>query len=505
MHEIHTEVCRPQNFNEIRRVAGFDKIKSDFLPYLNDESKLSSNSCESLFFPKNEHELAEIVRVMSLNGTKITVAGARTGLVGGCVPNNGALVSLEVMNQVDGLYYSKGAEEWRVAAQCGISLKEFNQMVYTKNFIDLDRSKNEWVKKELNRFRQDENMYFYPPDPTEMSASLGGTVASNASGARTYRYGPTRDWVRRLRVMLPNGEVLNIPRGKYFSSPSGHFVIYDTKGRSLSFKVPQYSLPWTKSVAGLFSAPHMDLVDLFIGSEGILGIITLVEVALLHKEPKISIVQFTESDDQALDLVERLREETRLKLDFLEFYSASALELLRSRQKKDPNLVGMPPIPVKTGAAVFFEISFDPNDYSLDFSTLREVIEGVGQTLANSWAAYEPRELDRMKGFRHLLPETVSEVIAERKKKHPGLHRLSSDLAVPDQCLRTMWDVYRKGLENAGIDWVGFGHIGNNHIHISSMPRDEKELAAGLEIYAGFARKAVELGERRPPSTESAR
>lgn len=464
------------------------------MSYLNDESKLSSSSCDYLFFPKDEAELSGIIKAMASKGVKITVAGARTGLVGGCVPDGGALVSLELLNQAQRVYYAHEADEWRVAAQCGMSLRELSQMVYTKNFGSLERSGDESVWDELARYKQDPGQYFYPPDPTEMSASLGGTVAYNASGARSYRYGPTRDWVRRLRVMLPNGEILDIPRGKYFASPSGQFVIYDTKGRDVSFRVPNYPIPWTKSAAGLFSAPHMDLVDLFVGSEGILGIITLVEVALLPKEPKLSIVQFTESDEQALDLVERLRNDKRLKLDFLEFYSANALELLRRRQKDNPNLVSLPPIPGKRGAAVFFEVSFDPTDPGPDFGPLREVVESVGQALANSWAAYEPRELARMKEFRHLLPESVSEVIAERKKKHPGLHRLSSDFAVPDQSLRTIWDIYRRGLEKAGIEWVGFGHIGNNHIHMSSMPKDEKELAAGLEIYADFARKAVELG-----------
>ena len=81
---------------------------------------------------------------------------------------------------------------------------------------------------EMDRFRREPDPYFYPPDPAEMSASLGGTVTTNASGARTFRYGPTRAWVRGLRVMLANGEYLDIPRGKYFASPSGEFVVSDS-------------------------------------------------------------------------------------------------------------------------------------------------------------------------------------------------------------------------------------------------------------------------------------
>jgi len=68
----------------------------------------------------------------------------------------------------------------------------------------------------------------------------------------------------------------------------------------------------------------------------------------------------------------------------------------------------------------------------MDYSA---IIEAIGQSKAdvnNSWAGYEPRELERFKTFRHILPETVNAIMAERKKHHPGLHKLGTDLAVPD-------------------------------------------------------------------------
>ena len=85
-------------------------------------------------------------------------------------------------------------------------------------------------------------------------------------------------------------------------------------------------------------------------------------------------------------------------------------------------------------------------------------------------------------------------MISERKLKHPGIHRLSSDLAVPDERLKEIWSLYKERLDAAGMEWVGFGHVGNNHFHVSSMPRDMEELKQGMEIYAEFAEKAVEYG-----------
>jgi D-lactate dehydrogenase (cytochrome) len=291
-----------------------------------------------------------------------------------------------------------------------------------------------------------------------------------------------------------DGEILDIPRGKYFSSPGGMFIVRNASGRHTLVKIPDYTMPRTKCTAGFYAAPHMDLIDLFIGSEGAFGIITQVDVALLPRENKCAVIQFTDSDDTALKLVKALRSDARLQLDFIEFYSQNALDLLRQMQSEAPRLVGMPPIPDMAGAALFFDLSFDPDENSPDFSALDEAVCGAGADLKNSWAGYESREVVRFKFFRHLLPEKVSQVIAATKKKYPGIHRLSSDLAVPDAHLSDIWDLYRTRLNEADIPWVGFGHVGNNHFHISAMPKDMDQLSRGMAIYSDFARTAVAYG-----------
>jgi D-lactate dehydrogenase (cytochrome) len=294
--------------------------------------------------------------------------------------------------------------------------------------------------------------------------------------------------------MLSNGEILNIPRGKYFASPAGEFAVFDSKGNQLSVKLPTYRMPHTKNTAGFFSAPRMDLIDLFIGSEGCFGVITEVTAALLGREEKISLVQFLRSDEQAIELVHTLRNDERIQLDFLEFYSGSALDLLRQRQIQDPKSVDMPPIPEHAGAALFFEFSFEAMADNLDYGLLEEAIKSCGASISESWAAYENRELQRLKDFRHILPEMINAIIAERKKQYPGLHKLGTDLAVPDERLRDMWQIYYDALEKADLEWVAFGHIGNNHIHINILPRNESELQRALELYAHFAAKAVAFG-----------
>ena len=494
MHETTSEIVPFVDFKRIRCIKDYSNISRDYDPYLCDESKLAHQGAEYLFFPANEGELSAIFKEMAKRDVTVTISGARTGLVGGAVPYGGAIVSLERFDKILGLRYDSCSKEWLVRAECGVTIRDLNNCAMKKAFPGLSESGSAETRAFLEKYKESETTYFYPPDPTEMGAALGGTVSTNASGARTYRYGATRNWMRWIRVMLASGEVLEIPRGKYFATPTGEFIIIDSKGNEITAKIPSYTMPPTKNAAGIFSAPNMDLIDLFIGSEGIFGAITEVEVALQKWHNPISIVQFLPSDNKAIDFVITLRKEKSIRPEFIEFYSSHALDLLRKKQKEDPKVVGMPPIPDYAKSAVFFDLIFNPESKDHDYSKLEEIAFRCGSTFEMSWAGYEQRDLERFKNFRHVLPETVNAIIAERKKKIPELYKLGTDLAVPDQALEEIWAFYKSILEEADLEWVAFGHIGNNHLHINIIPRSLEEMKEGLSIYKKFAKKAVVLG-----------
>ena len=97
--------------------------------------------------------------------------------------------------------------------------------------------------------------------------------------SRTFKYGPTRNYVRALKVVLASGEVLDLRRGDVCADSDGRIRL-----GSIEVQLPSYRLPNTrKNASGYFVAPEMDAVDLFIGSEGTLGVICEVEVRLLPK------------------------------------------------------------------------------------------------------------------------------------------------------------------------------------------------------------------------------
>ena len=494
MDFIRTGYSPGVTFEKVRKIEGKENIESMFSSYTIDESKLKGYA-EWLFFPKNEEEIVTVVQEMEKRGVPITISAARTGIVGGCVPFGGAILSLEKLNAILGLGFDEKTKQWYVRSQPGVSLKELNEKVIQKKFPELEEKQKEL----LDKFSQDEKTYWYPVDPTEKTAHLGGTVATNASGSLSYKYGATRKWVRKVRLVLANGEILDIPRGKYHASPEGTFTIQNTAGETKTFSIPYYRIGTNvKNAAGLFTEPSMDLIDLFIGSEGILGAITEVEVWITEKpENVIAVTTFFPTEMDAASFVNDIRlKDSSLKTEFLEYLCPDSLKLLRKKQISDPPLVNMPPIP-KNVAAIIFEISYNEDSLPELYERLETIAIKNNSSMDQTWACYEDREIDRITAFRHLLPETVNAIIAERKQKNPTIHKLGTDMAVPiipETNLAGILSFYREKLRESNLEHVIFGHIGDNHLHINILPKDEKELAKAKELYKVFAKKAVSLG-----------
>ena len=142
---------------------------------------------------------------------------------------------------------------------------------------------------------------YYPPVPTFDGAFVGGTIATNAAGAATFKYGSTRPWVAGLTVVLANGDVLDIRRGEITSGPDGLFEIELSSGQVAIVPVPTYRMPdVAKLSAGYYARPGMDLIDLFIGSEGTLGIVVDATLRVIPR-PRRAVALIRCEDDGAGD------------------------------------------------------------------------------------------------------------------------------------------------------------------------------------------------------------
>ncbi|MHA2182472.1 MAG: FAD-binding oxidoreductase, partial [Promethearchaeota archaeon] len=475
-------------FKDIRSIQGKTKILTDYPTYLMDESKLNGTA-DWLFFPKSEAEILTIVDFQQKNKIRMYVSAARTGIVGACVPISGSILSTEKMNKIIGLGFDKKKSNFFIRVEPGITLKEINDRLMKKELGNV----SELTPRAIENFKEKKQTFHYPVDPTEMSATIGGTVATNASGARTLKYGPTREWIKRLRVVLCSGDILDIQRGENIASREGIFIINKADGGILQFKIPNYVFNTSvKNTAGIYSKPNMDLIDLFIGSEGILGIITQIDIWIIEKKDVISNVLFFNSEEDSISFVELIRSNSIVSPEFIEFFSSEALNLLRNVQKKDSSSINVPQIPPNSKSAIFFDVPYAEEKLDTIFTEISKIAKKCNTNLSSSWSGYENREITRLKDFRHLLPENVNAIIALRKQKFPQLHKLGTDICVPDKFFRKMMTFYRSLLLEANLDFVIFGHIGENHVHVNILPKNLEELQLGEKIYEKFAREAVE-------------
>jgi D-lactate dehydrogenase (cytochrome) len=460
-----------------------DEIQS----FLADSSNMKGGHASRVLVPESSEEVAEALAWASRERTPLTVAGAGTGIVGGRVPFGGAVLSTERLNRVGEIVKEEGGG--RVAAGAGVVLADLQREVRSKGLL-------------------------YPPDPTETSCYLGGTVATNASGARTFKYGPTRAYVRRLKVALAAGDLLDVRRGETFADAEGRFKIQLGGGRSIEARLPSYTMPATrKHAAGYYVAPGMDLIDLFIGSEGTLGVVTEVEVSLLPRpEGVLAGVVFFRREDDLLAFVREARGRSlatraasgaaasgrvvetsgrgeggaagpdagRLDARALEYFDAESLKFLRERY---------PLVPLGAAGAVFFEQETTAETEDGLMAEWLGLVEKHGALADDSWFGTNEHDRAEMRAFRHALPVMVNEWLARR-----GQRKVSTDMAVPDEAFPEMLRFYKETLRAGRLQFVIFGHVGDNHVHVNILPRDDVEAVAARETYSRFIERAVALG-----------
>ena len=219
----HYNTLRPEDAEALKQFVGpgcfyaGDSVKEDFS---HDEMPIyGKHRPEAVLQPVSTEEVAAIMQYCAAHTIPVTVRGAGTGLVGGCVPLCGGIVlSMEKMNRI-------------------LSYDLNNLVVYTQPGVRLCDLAADALAHGL----------MYPPDPGEKTATVGGNVSTNAGGMRAVKYGVTRDYVLAMTVVLPSGEILKL----------GKTVCKTSSGYSL--------------------------LHLMIGSEGTLGIITELTLKLIPK------------------------------------------------------------------------------------------------------------------------------------------------------------------------------------------------------------------------------
>jgi len=492
-NQIKASAPASADLSEMKVITDQAEISDTYALYLDDESHSFDGQTDKIVFPATVEQIAAVLKEAYDSGTPVTVQGGRTGLTGAAVPLGGTTLNLEKMTKLLYMEYSANDGLYSICAQAGVLLEDLVSVVTSKSLDSLKGKGTGAQQKVLEQFLGESGDFTFPVDPTEMSAWLGGIVACNASGARTFIHGAVRDWVYRIQVVLMNGDILDIERGQVMAE-DGKFQITLSDGTATDIPVPSYKMPDTKNAAGLFAKPDMDLIDLFIGSEGILGVITEVELGL-NKMPDniMTVMAFFPSEEDAIDFVYEIRApNTPVPMNFLEYFDSNAIEMIK--EKATSSGIRVPAMSPETKAIVFFEFSYTDETMESKVMGLEEILNRHNTSSESSWAGMDRSELQKMKTVRHFVPETVNAIIAMRKAEHHEVHKIGTDMAVPDEALRDYLKFYRDTLEAQGMEYVIFGHVGDNHLHVNMLPRNNEEVKQGMDNYMLFAKKAVELG-----------
>lgn len=428
--------------------------------YASDSSNLPARA-EALCRPDNKQQAAIILRVGRATKIPITLSGGRSNLTGSATAETGILLSTANLNEPEVDIDQKNLQ---VTSPVNIILEELRDKILDETGKAL----------------------YYPVDPTSRGdAWVGGTIACNASGFTPGEIGATRDWVEGLEILMPDGLQVSAIRGQYISE-NGEFILADNNHEQ-SWPVPTYPRPKIKNASGPFSSPDgkIDLIDMFIGSEGLFGLVTGCTLKLARRPKDYLDLFFSLPDEErAIAFYQFLDRELNGNFGSLSAFEYFGINALNYMDHKERLFYG------DNQVAIYLQIP-------IATKTLDQEIELWFNRLLESKCDIDPEAIILLDNepkrrifmeSRHSMPANALEVIQER-----GTYTIMTDTVVPPEHFAEFLAHIHDLLKTEAIDYLSFGHFGDCHLHFTLLPTQEK-LQRAAELYDLFIVKAVEMG-----------
>jgi len=342
---------------------------------------------DAVVLPRRAESVAVVLRFASRHGIPVTARGAGFGYVGGCVPARGGIVlSLARMKRIKEI----SAGDFVAVAQPGVILQTLQEAVEKKGL-------------------------YYPPDPASRAdCTIGGNIATNAGGPRCLKYGVTRDFVLGLEVVLASGATVRLG-GRTHKNKFG-----------------------------------FDLTGLFVGSEGLLGVVTEATLKLLPLPPYQGLlVAGFETMAAAARAIRGI---------FAAGFLPSALEIADQftlaaarRRTGSKELDGL-------GAMIMVELDGQEKSVRGEIPALERVLR-----------AHDPKLLRRAYGR-----EKCEDLWQLRREfsfslRDTGLIKLNQDIVVPRGRLEDLFAFTARLQKDSGLPLACFGHAGDGNIHVNVM------------------------------------
>ena len=374
---------------ELTRLLGSDAVRADDATLATHATDrwFASRKPEVVVLARTRGDVEKTLRFANRHGIPVTPRGAGVGYVGGCVPACGGIaLSVARMNRIKEIHFADGV----AVVQPGVITGELQAAVRKLGL-------------------------FYPPDPASMKeCSIGGNIATNAGGPRCLKYGVTRNYVLGLEVILADGRVLRCG-GRTHKNKQG-----------------------------------FDLVSMFVGSEGLLGVVTEATLRLLpHPPARATLAASFRSFRAAADAVQRI---------FAAGFLPSAMEIADPFTLKSAReFLGREIAP---GAQSLLLVELDGHAASVkgECVSLAKLLRKID--VLRVLTAFGDEECAKLWGLRRAYSDSL---------KATGLTKLNEDVVVPRGKLVELAEFGERLAKKHGYAVACFGHAGDGNIHVNIM------------------------------------
>jgi len=455
----------------------------DASSFLEDAAHYPGGNAAGVIRPRSIDDVSACLR----EARRVLVVGAQSSLTGGATPFGDIVLSTERLTSIS-------VDSDRVRVGAGVPLQA--------------------VQDELAKTGR-----WFPPVPTYLGAFAGGAVATCAAGAATFKYGTVREWVEGLTIVLAGGDVLELSRGECRAT-DGVFTISTASG-DRTVTLPDVRMPDVpKRSAGYFIAPDMDLVDLFIGSEGTLGAIVeatfrtaplpaaLCRAFVPVPSEDLAIVLAGELRAAAIDTW-RTRDPRGIDIAAIEHVDARSIAVIREDGVDRRLDIALP-----SGAAVVLLV-----DLELPATVAGQGLWSELESARDAGAADSPlvrfcRLLDRhgvlddteialpadraraaaFAELREAVPAGVNRRVAQAKQADPAISKTAADMIVPFDRFAEMMRECRRLFAGRDLDLAVWGHISDGNVHPNVIPRSAGDVAKGRDAILELGAAVIAMG-----------